>query len=62
MPRSRKYVKMSLENEEERESRPRKMAESMFNPGESSPARKKKKLGAIIDLKQLRGTAHMPKL
>ena len=34
------------------------MAESMFNPGEE----KKKKFKVMMDLKQLRGTAHMPKL
>ena len=56
---------MSIPNEEEREGgfasgRKAKMSESMFNPGDSG--QKKKKMGVMIDIKQLRGTANMPQL
>ena len=57
---------MSIPNEEEREGgftsgKKGKMSESMFNPGED-PVKKKKKMGVMIDIKQLRGTANMPQL
>ena len=67
IPRSSKYLRMSIPNEEEREggfasSRKAKMSESMFNPGEDPVQKKKKKMGVMIDIKQLRGTANMPQL
>jgi len=66
LPRSSKYLRMTIPNEEEKEVEFKsikqiKMSESMFNPGEDL-LKKKKKMGVMVDIRQLRGTANMPQL
>jgi hypothetical protein len=62
-PRSRQFVRFSVDNGEEGEyERDKKMAESMFNPDGEEKPKKRKRLGAVMDLKELRGTARMPRL
>lgn len=60
IPRSRKYMKISPTNEEEEEEES-KLANSILQ-NEEDKKHKKKLRGPTMDLKQLRGTIHMPKL
>lgn len=61
IPRSRKYVKfLAGRDEEEEDIKSIKMAEPMFHTVEELKPKRKFK-GVVIGLKELRGTAHMPK-
>ena len=64
MPRSNKYMRLSACNEEEMQGgflspKKNRMSETLFEPAEQIS--KKKKFKVLVDLKQLRGTSHMPK-
>ena len=57
-------MKLAVMNgEEQQDSTSRQMAESMIDAGEQRIARKKRngRNSVQVDLKELRGTAHMPK-